>query len=479
MTPKQVLAVLSARWPWALGVLLLSVAVSAFVSTTMLKRYTASAMVMLDARSPDQVAGGVPNSSLPGGYLATQMDLIRSERVGRAVIQSLGLSADPNWRAAWQKAGEGQGDFEAWLSEVLVKGLSVKPAPVSNVVTIEYTTDDAAQAARMANAYLQAYMDTSLQLRSERVRQFGGFFDDRARELRSELERAQARLSEYQQKNGILVGDDKLNVESARLAELNTQLMLAQSANAEVAGRLRQAGRQTDQLQEVWRNPAVAALEAEVTREEVRQRELKSRLGESHPQLIEQDARLAELKARLAAEKGRAVNNAGFDNSATQNRVAQISAALEAQRVKVLRMQAQREQSVGLQRDVESAQRAYDSMQQRVSLASVESQNTHTNLTVLKQATAPIAPSSPNLLKNIGASVALGLLLGIGLVIGREQLDRRMRTVDDIAELKQPMLISLPVAAHAHRLATDTSRTQLMKERVLTGLPRPTPPQAT
>ena len=111
--------------------------------------------------------------------------------------------------------------------------------------------------------------------------------------------------------------------------------------------RMRQAGRQTDQLQEVWRNPAVAALEAEVTREEVRLRELKSRLGESHPQLIEQDARLSELKARLAAEKGRAVTNVGFDNSATQNRVAQISAALEAQRTKVLRMQAQREQSVG------------------------------------------------------------------------------------------------------------------------------------
>jgi polysaccharide biosynthesis transport protein len=58
MTPKQVLAVLAARWPWAVAVLLISIAASAVVSTTMLKRYTASAMVMLDARTPDQVAGG-------------------------------------------------------------------------------------------------------------------------------------------------------------------------------------------------------------------------------------------------------------------------------------------------------------------------------------------------------------------------------------------------------------------------------------
>ena len=83
MTPRQVLAILAARWPWALAVLLLCVAATAAVSTTMLKRYTASASVMLDARSPDQVAGGTPNTSLPGGYLATQMDLIASERVGQ------------------------------------------------------------------------------------------------------------------------------------------------------------------------------------------------------------------------------------------------------------------------------------------------------------------------------------------------------------------------------------------------------------
>jgi chain length determinant protein EpsF len=477
MSPRQILAVLAVRWPWALAVLLLAVAATSVVSVTMLKRYTASASVMLDARTPEQVAGGTPSSFVPVGYVATQMDLITSERVGRAVIRALGLSDDPAWREEWQRAGNGRGDYEAWLSEALAKGMSVKPSPVSNVLSIAYTSEDADQAARTANAYVKAYVDTSLELRSERVRQSSGFFDARAQELRSELDRALARLSDHQQKNGLLSGDEKLNIESARLAELNAQLLVAQSASAEVATRLRQAGRQTDQLQEVWRNPAVAALEADVTREDVRLREIKARLGESHPQLIEQEARLSELRAKLAAEKSRAVSNVGFDNSASQNRVAQITAALEAQRAKVLRMQTQREQSVSLQRDVESAQRAYDSMQQRVNLASVESQNTQGNVTVLKNASVPIAPSSPNLVKNIGASLAVGLLLGIGLVLGLEQLDRRLRTVDDISELKQPMLVSLPVAAHARRAEEDTSRTRLMKQRVLTGLPRPTPQQ--
>jgi polysaccharide biosynthesis transport protein len=473
MTPRQVLAVLAVRWPWVLATLLLSIAAGTAVSLTMLKRYTASAAVMLDVRTPDQVSLGAPNSSLPGGYIATQIELITSERVGRAVIKDLKLSDDPSILAAWREVDNGHGDLEAWLSEALVKGLVVKPAPVSNVLHFTYTADTADRAATMANAYVKAYVATSQELRTERVRQFGGFFDARAQELRAEVSRAQAKLSEYQQKNGILVGDDKVNVEASRLSDLNTQLVLAQSAAADAAGRMRQAGRQTDQLQEVWKNPAVVALDAEVTREEVRLRELRSRFGDNHPQLIEQDARLSELKAKLAAEKSRASGYAGFDTSATQNRVAQLSAALEAQRVKVLKMQTHREQFDALQRELDRAQREFDAMQQRVSVASIEGQNTQSNVTVLKQASVPISPSAPNVPKNIAASVAVGLLLGIGLMIGFELLDRRLRTVDDIAQLKQPLLVSLPASGHNKAVIADTSRTKQMKQRVLTGLPRP------
>jgi chain length determinant protein EpsF len=475
MTPRQVLAILAARWWLALAVLLLTVAATVAVSVTMFKRYTATASVMLDARSPEQVTGGAPNSSLPGGYMATQMDLIISERVGRAVIRVLDLGGDARLREAWQQAGQGRGDFEAWLAEILQKNLTVKPAPVSNIIAISYTSDDPAKAAQFANAYVKAYVDTALDLRMERVRQYGTFFDERAKDLRAGLDAAHARLSEFQQKNGLMVGDDKLDLETARLQELVSQSVQLQGSNAEVAARMRRAGHQTDQLQEVWRNPAVAALSAEVTAEEVRLRELTERLGSNHPQLIAQETRLSELKTQLAKEKARSANNLGFDTGANQSRLAQVTAALETQRAKVLAMQRQREQAATLQREVDNAQRGYDAMLQRVTQSSIESQNTFTNLAVLKQATVPMAPSSPNLLKNIGASLAVGLLLGVGLTIGREMLDRRLRTVDDVAELKQQVLVSLPLSRHNQKSLPDSSRVRLIKQRVMTGLPRPSP----
>ena len=93
------------------------------------------------------------------------------------------------------------------------QGLSVRPA-TANVVTITYTAEDGTKAASLANTYVKAYIDTSLDLRMERLRQSGGFFDARAKELLVNLERAQEKLSEYQQKSGLLVGDEKLNHES-------------------------------------------------------------------------------------------------------------------------------------------------------------------------------------------------------------------------------------------------------------------------
>ena len=473
VTPRQILSIIAARWYIAVPVLILSAGGTVAVTQMMPKQYTATASVMLDARSPDQIAGGVLNAGLPGGYMATQMDLITSERVSRSVIRSLGLDTDPKLRAQWSEAGKGEGDFEAWVAEGLQKKLKVLPAPVSNVIAISYVATEGPRAAEVANAFVKAYVDTSLEMRMERVRQYGTFFDERGQQMRDELDAAKAKLSAYQQKNGLLGGDEKLDVESSRLAELISQSVLVQGTSAEMAGRVRQAGRQPEQLQEVATNPAVSALSTELTREEVRMQELSARLGESHPQLREQSARIEELKARLAAAKARAADSVGFSSNASQARLAQLNAAIEAQRARVLRIQSLRDQAATLQRDVENAQRAFDAMQHRVNQSSVESQNTYTNVSVLKRATAPMAPSSPNALKNSVAGLVAGLLLAVGAALGLEMLDRRIRIADDIAELRQPLLVSLPVNPHARRVGVDASRALSMKRRIVTGLPRP------
>jgi uncharacterized protein involved in exopolysaccharide biosynthesis len=186
------------------------------------------------ARGGDQLASQPGSSGTTPGFLATQADIIASERVGARAVAALKLAADPRWAERWQKASGGQGDANRWIAGRLKKNVKVSPSHESNVLTLTVTADDPRFAADYANALARAYLETDLELRVEPARQSAVWFDEHTRQLRGELEGAQARLAEFQRANG-LVGDDKLDLESARLAELSTQLTAAQAQTSEPA----------------------------------------------------------------------------------------------------------------------------------------------------------------------------------------------------------------------------------------------------
>ena len=143
----------------------------------------------------------------------------------------------------------------------------------------------------------------------------------------------------------------------------------------------------------------------------------------------------------------------------------------------VLQLKSLRDEAAVLQRDVENAQRAYDSMTQRATQSSVESQNTQTNISVIKRASPPVEAASPNLKRNVLVALFIGVLLAVGTALGVEMIDRRLRTTGDVlTELKQPLLVVLPVAQSALEGKKEPLRVRLMKARVLTGLPRPDAP---
>src|SRR5688572_22847403 len=79
ITFGQFLVILAARSRSALAVFAAVVLLALTVSLLMPKRYTASASVMLDVRSPDPIAGGlVAAGMLAPGYMATQVDVVSS-----------------------------------------------------------------------------------------------------------------------------------------------------------------------------------------------------------------------------------------------------------------------------------------------------------------------------------------------------------------------------------------------------------------
>ncbi|HCX33926.1 MAG TPA: chain length determinant protein EpsF [Rhodocyclaceae bacterium] len=452
MSFQQFLLILKARRWAVLSILLLTVATTVAVSLILPKQYSASTEVVIDVRSPDPIAGIVLPGLITPGYMATQVDIVQSDRVAGRVVKLLRLDQNPGVQQEWRDATEGRGTIQSWLIELLKKKLEVKPSRESNVISIGFTGTDPRFAAAVANAFAQAYLETTLELKVEPARQYAAWFGERSTTLRGGLEKAQARLSQYQREHGIVAADERLDVENARLAELSSQLVVVQAQATETASRQRQAKGGTENLPEVLQNPLVQGMKADVARQEAKLNELAGQLGKNHPQYQRTADELQTLHKKLDAEMKQVASGIGTSNRINQQREGELRSALAAQKAKVMSIKNQRDELAVLQREVENAQRAYDAVAQRLTQTSLESQTQQTNVVVLTPAVEPIEPSSPKLLLNSLLAVFLGTLLGVGCALLLETLSRRVRSAEDLAQaLGLPVLGVLEPTRAARR----------------------------
>jgi chain length determinant protein EpsF len=474
MTAAQIFILLRARWRFALLVLLAVVSLTAAISLLRTPQYTATASVVLDVKSPDPIAGVVLPGLTTVGYMATQMGVLQSERVALGAIRRLKLDQDPDYQQKWREATDGRGDFKSWLSERLLRKLDASPGRDSNVIMVGYTAPDPAFAAAVANAFVESYIETTLELRTEPAKQYTSLFDSRGKQLRDELERAQQKLSEYQQKNGVIVAsEERLDVENQRLQELTSQLVLMQGLATESGSRQGQSVARPEKMPEVVTNPLLIGLSTELSKQESRLHELTERLGDNHPDVVELRSNIAQLRKRIDEETKRVAGSLTVTNDVNQTRLAQARQAVADQRAKLLQLKTQRDEAAVLQRDVENAQRSYEAVQTRANQSSVESQTTQTNVSVLKHATTPALPSAPKLVLNLTVAVLVGLLLAVAAAVLRERRDQRLRTEHDVIELlKQPMLGVL--SSHRQTRAVSPYRLRWMSH-----LARVLPPPAT
>jgi chain length determinant protein EpsF len=213
MTIHQFLLILRARYKVVVFTLLFTVITVFVVSLLLPKQYSASSALVVDVKSPDPVAGMVlPGLAIPG-YMATQVDIINSDRVAQRVVTQLRMDESPAIREQWMESTEGRGDIKVWLADLLKKELYVRPSRESNVINIEFAGIDPDFAAAVANAFAQAYIDVNLELKVEPARQYSVWFEDQTKSLRDKLENAQQALSTYQQKTGIVAADERLDYE--------------------------------------------------------------------------------------------------------------------------------------------------------------------------------------------------------------------------------------------------------------------------
>ena len=189
-------------------------------------------------------------------------------------------------------------------------------------------------------------------------------------------------------------------------------------------------------------SPLINGLKTDVARLESKFQEMSVNLGVNHPQRQRAESELASLKGRLASETSRISASIETAYRVGKDRERELQSAVGAQKARVLALNKQRDEINVYRRDVEAAQRAYETVSQSASQTRLQSLTNQTNVVRLNTAVAPLLPSSPKLLINLLIAAFGGTLLGIACALLLELSNRRVRSAEDLIHM-----LDLPVLA--------------------------------
>jgi chain length determinant protein EpsF len=437
MDLNQYLLALKARRKAFITVFAVTVFTAIVVALLIPKRYDAQATILIDARDEQTMAPLHLSPRERSGYIFTQVDLLTSGKVANRVVRDLKLASQPGVREDWEKDTGGVGSIEDWIASNLLEKLKVDTG-ASNILIVKYSSGDAKKAADIVNAFAKAYLDYSLELRVEPSREAANWFDEQVKALRGEVTTAQSKLATYQKQKNIAGPEERMDVEYSRLAELNAELGRQKATTLDAETRYKQAqdlikdGVSLEAFPEVLANGYVITVKGALQAAEGRLQEQSEVYGEKHPVYQRTLAEVQGLRERLNGEAKKVVT--GLGNAVAQNRkrVAELQDAMAAQQDRISKMRESRVDLAVLTRDLENAQRAYDTALARAIAVKMDSKVRKTNLAVLTPAVEPVKPAMPKVGLISGLSVVIGLLLAAALVYALEMMDRRVRSRTDL-----------------------------------------------
>ena len=461
----QYFRVVWARKWLVLGLFLLIAAVGIAVTLNLRRQYTAEASLIVEMRIDPALGALAPALAAPS-YMATQIEILHSDRVAGRAVKLLGVERSATAVAEWRDATQAKIPLERYFADVLSRGLSVEPARGSNLINLSYTAPDPKFAQAAANAFAQAYMDVSVDLRVAPARQSATFLDEQMQSLRTNLEQAQGRLSKFQQSKGIVVSDERLDQENAHYNALMTALANAQTDRVDTEARQRNTGGEASP--DVLQSGAVQGLKAQLVAAETRLTQVSSVVGKNHPTRLALEAQISELRQQLDAETRRVAGGTQALNRGSGEKVAELQAMVAQQKKQLLALRSDHDQIAVYQRDVDAAQRAYDAVSQRLSQVNLEGQNNQANTRLLSPAVEPLQPSRPKVVVGIVASLAGGLLVGIVAALLLEMLDHRVRRPEDLLVMAGVPVIGI--------LRPASSRQPVFRRFLMVGPPPGTRP---
>ena len=436
------LARILSEWRWLiLGAVVLGLALAVLLTLITTPQYRAT--VTLEVNPPkveiiNEEAQQVSSGMTSWDYVESQAGLLRSRSLAERVAQDLNLAANPEF-------ADPDADPATRLRQAAGKvavNLRVPPPQEAQLIRFDYVSESPQLAAQIANAYAEAFINTSLQRRYEASAYARNFLERQIAKTRTDLERSERQLVTYAQSQGIIdtssddpgqPAGDASSLQGQSLIALNQALAEATARRVAAEGAYRQAGGPTTEVAASARElrQTRAALEAEY-------QEKRALMKPDHPDMIALRSQIAELDRQIARETATASSGrmntlqseyraALSAEQALRNRVAQLKGAVLDLRGRSIRYTI-------LQREVDTNRALYDALLQRYKEIGVAGGIGAAPVSIVDRAEVPLSPFKPNLLLNLLMGLGFGLAIGVLGAIALEFLNDTIKTRADVRE---------------------------------------------
>jgi uncharacterized protein involved in exopolysaccharide biosynthesis len=400
-------------------------------------RWEAHARVMLDLIKPDPLTGEVIGAN-GHAYAATQTELVKDYAVAGQVADQLGWLSDPQLIRRYEhRASNDQSDFRRWIAQQVIDRTKAELVEGSNILDITYTSTTPTDAKAVADALMKAYVDTSVAFRRQAATRDADWFDAQASKAKDALDAAADAEADYERQTGLLLQDDKTDVDTARLHALAGAATASAPMIAPMGG-------------EAPASAELAQVDASISQAE-------QTLGPNHPELVALRAKRAALAAQVSQERALERASAGAAASAASAGVGAVSQAMAAEKTKIMGQADKVERLKELHAEVELRRDEYNKTAAKAADLRQEATIGETGLTVLGSAVTPQKPAFPNKPLIFGGSLGLGLAVGIMVALLSELFWRRVRGVEDLSSINAPVLAIIPGSAPAAASAKPKS----------------------
>src|SRR6195256_5996909 len=400
-------------------------------------------------------------------YIETQSKILTSETLALQTIRSGILSSQ----------GDSAGDPPA--SDALATGslanlkpppelavflgsLSVKRVPNSRLMDVSFESTIPLQAAQIVNAHIKNFIEQNFQSRYEATTRASTWLTDQLNELKIRVEKAEDARITYERQNQIWALDDKQNVTTQRLADLNKQLTDAQSERMRKQSMFEfaKAG-DIDSVPQIRDNSAVQDLLRKRSDINTQFIDASTQYGPNFPKVQRLQSQLKEFDVSIDKEKKAVMARLQSEYAEARQREQLLSQALDQQKTEVNQMSERMVQYSILKREAEANKALYDGLLTKLKEAGISAGLRSSNIRVVDPAMVPTYPVRPAKARNIAMAIIIGLVGGIGLALLREYMDNTVKSPDDVETLvRLPSLAVVPAFSESNG---DRPRSKLLK----------------